>query len=190
MKGLLISALAALLLLNGCAAPVVLGGAAAGGAVVASDQRSAGTMLDDQSLELKVGSALADDNEIAAEVHVNTTVVNARALLTGEAPSAELKARSGRIAAGVTGIKRVFNELMVGETTGLGSRSSDAWITTKVKSALLGDDKVQGLAIKVVTERGIVYLMGLVSREQGDAAAYAASQVSGVKRVIKLFQYQ
>ncbi len=182
--------LVSLALLNGCAAPVVVGAAAAGGAVVASDERTPGTLIDDQGLELKVGSALADDDEIAAKVHVSTTVVNARALLTGEAPSAELKARSGRIAARVKGVERVFNELLVGETSGLGSRSKDTWITTKVKAAMLGDDKVQGLSIKVVTERGIVYLMGLVSREQGDAAAYAASQVSGVKRVVKLFEYQ
>jgi osmotically-inducible protein OsmY len=175
-------------LLQGCAAPLVVAGAA-GGAVVASDERSPSTMLDDQLYEGKIATKIGKDPELKDQVHVNITSFNGIVLLTGEALSRSARSRIEELAYSDPRARRVYNEIRVADITDLKSRSNDTLMTTKIKSRLAQDDDVKSNRVKVVTEFGTVYLMGIVSREMGDRAAQIASNVTGVKRVVKLFEY-
>lgn len=175
------------MLLGGCAGAIVAAGAS--GASMAADRRTAGTILDDQSIEIKVRNHIFNEPAIKEQVHLSVTSYNGVVLLTGEAPKPEQKERMGQLASEVEKVRRVVNEVAVMEPTPMNSRTQDTWITTKVKTRLSGDSRVSPFHVKVVTENRIVYLMGLVTREEGDAAAEQASQVEGVARVVKVFEY-
>ena len=177
------------LLLQGCAA-VLVGTAAVTGAVVASDPRTTGTVIDDKGIKLKAITRLGEDEELWGQSHLNVTSVNGIVLLTGETPTEELRMRAGDIVSRIDKVRQVHNEIAIGVPTTLGVRSNDTWITSKVKSSLIGTEGVPGVHIKVVTENGTVFLMGLVTREEGDKATDVARRIQGVKRVIKLFEYQ
>jgi len=177
-----------LVLLQGCA-PVIVGGAAVGAVAVADDQRTTGTIIDDQGIELKIGKAINDVVELREQAHVNITSFNGVVLLSGEAPSAAQRERIEKLARDTVKVRHVANEIVVGPVTSFASRSRDSWITTKVKSQLFGADDVAGNQIKVVTEAQTVYLMGLVSRREGERAAGIARHTASVKRVVKLFEY-
>lgn len=177
------------LLLQGCAA-VLVGTAAVTGAVVASDPRTTGTVIDDKGIKLKAITRLGEDEELWSQSHLNVTSVNGIVLLTGETPTEELRMRAGDIVSRIDKVRQVHNEIAIGVPTTLGVRSNDTWLTSKVKSSLIGTEGVPGVHIKVVTENGTVFLMGLVTREEGDKATDVARRIQGVKRVIKLFEYQ
>lgn len=179
--------LSATLPLTGCV-PLVVGGAATG-VIMAEDRRSSNAFLGDQEIELKAGHRLRENTTAADNVHVNFTSFNQRLLITGEAPTAELKARIGELGKGVTSVKEVFNELVIAPPSSASSRANDAYLTTKVKARFLDDKRFSVNHVKVVTENGVVYLMGLVRREEGDAAAEVAARTTGVKRVVKVFEY-
>lgn len=183
-----LAVLALTLGLQGCA-PVVVGGAAAGAVAVADDQRTTGTIVDDEGIELKILKELADSKEMNELTHVNATSFNGVVLLTGEAATPALRARAEQVARKTNKVRQVHNEIIVAPSSSFTSRSKDAWITTKVKSKLFGDDKVAGNRIKVVTEGQIVYLLGLVPRHEADRAARIARDTEGVRRVVKLFEY-
>jgi osmotically-inducible protein OsmY len=174
-------------LLSGCAPALVAG--AATGVAITQDRRTVATMFDDEAIEFKVASRIRSDEALTKQVHINVTVYNAVVLLTGEAPTDELRAKVIAYASGVDNVKRVYNAIEIAPPTPFRSRNNDVWITSKVKTLLLGNREVEGTRIKVVTENGTVYLMGLIPREQGNAAADIASQVQNVKRVVKLFEY-
>ncbi len=176
-------------LLSACAPPVVIGAAAAGGAVVATDQRSAGTMVDDEGIEIKASSRIHADAGLKENCHINITSFNGVVLLTGEAVSEGLRERAAAIVKEIPQVRHVQNELLVAEPSNFTSRSTDTWITTKVKSKLFGDKVVKGSQVKVVTENATVFLMGLVSREQGHTAAEIARDTRSVARVVKVFEY-
>jgi len=180
---LLVSAL----LLNGCAAVAVTGAAA--GASVAADTRTTGTVIEDQSIEFKAGRAFSADKELDEKAHINTTSYNTVVLLTGEAPTEELRQRAVELARNIERVTHVHNEITIAAPSSLMSRSSDTVITSKVKTRLLADKDVSGLNIKVVTEKGVVYLMGLSSRRQADRATELSRTTGGVQKVVKLFQY-
>lgn len=173
--------------LTGCVGAFVAGGAA--GASVASDRRTAGAILDDQTIEIKALEAIYDDSELYKSTHVSVTSFNKVVLLTGEAPTAELRSRAEAKVAALPNVRHIYNEIAIAEPSSLGSRSQDALITTKVKSAMLAADPNIAFHVKVVTERRTVYLMGLVYRAEGDTAADVASRVGGVQTVVKLFEY-
>lgn len=175
----------ALTLLSGCVPMIVAGVATT--AMVATDRRSAGTQLDDESIEIKLVTKIGTDYE--TRVHVNVTSFNGVVLITGEVPDQEALAYIGNLAKGTEKVRVVHNELVVGPNSDLSSRSNDTYITGKVKSRMIEANKFPPNAVKVVTERGVVYLMGLVSKEEGDAAAEIAATTSGVVRVVKFFQY-
>lgn len=177
------------LLLQGCAA-VLIGTAAVTGAVVASDPRTTGTVIDDKGIKLKAITQLGEDEELWDQSHLNVTSVNGIVLLTGETPTEELRMRAGDIVSRIDKVRQVHNEIAIGVPTTLGVRSNDTWLTSKVKSSLIGTEGVPGVHIKIVTENGTVFLMGLVTREEGDKATDVARRINGVKRVIKLFEYQ
>jgi osmotically-inducible protein OsmY len=184
-RGFLI--LLVLLTLNGCAA-AVLGGAATG-AAVAHDRRTAGTVIEDQSIELKAGQALRDDQEINESAHVNVTSYNLVVLVSGEAPNEAVRERIINIVRDIPKVTHVYNELTIGAPSTLTIRSSDTLITSKVKTRLFGLENFDATRVKVVTEKGVVYLMGLLTKEESDRVTEAARRVGGVQKVVKLFQY-
>ncbi len=173
------------LMLQGCAAVVI--GSAAVATKSATDPRTVGTQVDDGTLELRVANALAADKQIKSETHINATAYQGKVLLTGEAPSQDVADRAKQITAGVEGTTDVYNEIRIGPNATLGTSSSDTWITTKVRSQLLTSDKVKSSNVKVTTEQGEVFLLGLVTADEGQAAADIASRVSGVKHVTTAF---
>jgi osmotically-inducible protein OsmY len=178
-----LAALAAVAALSsaGCA-PLLVGGAVAGGAMVANDRRSTGIQLEDQEIELRVRSAL--DKALAKDrAHISVTSYNQRVLLTGEVADAQMKAARS------TNVRGVVNELHVGSLSTLANRNFDTALTSKVLAAMLQAPDVPSGAIKVVSERAVVYLMGRVTPGEGEAAARVASRVSGVQRVVKNFDY-
>ena len=122
-------------------------------------------------------------------MHVNVTSYNGIVLLSGEVPTQDLVGTIGEIARTTAKVKRVDNEITVGPAAGFSSRSNDSYITSKVKSRFVEANKFSATHVKVVTERGIVYLMGIVKPDEGDAAAQIASTTTGVVRVVKLFEY-
>nr|WP_159565869.1 division/outer membrane stress-associated lipid-binding lipoprotein [Budvicia diplopodorum] len=185
-----LTALAILLtttMLHGCIA-FVAGGAAVA-TKTATDPRTVGTQVDDVTLEARVSSAIAKDEQIKQEARIITTAYHGTVLLTGQSPKAELAERAKNIAVGVDGAETVHNAIRQGSKVDMGTASTDSWITTKIRSQLLTSDKVKSSNVKVVTENGEVFLMGLVTEDQGKEAASVASNVSGVKRVITVFQY-
>jgi osmotically-inducible protein OsmY len=176
------------LLLQGCVAAAVVGTAAVG-TKAATDPRTVGTQVDDSTLELRVNSALNKDEQMKKEARVNVMAWQGKVLLTGQSPSTDLASRAKQIAMGVEGTTEVFNEIRQGQPIGLGTASSDTWITTKVRSQLLGSDQVKSSAVKVTTENAEVFLMGSLTAREGKAAADIASRVSGVKHVTTAFTY-
>jgi osmotically-inducible protein OsmY len=182
----LVVAAAAASVLQGCAPAIVAG--AAGVTMMAVDPRSAGAQVDDSAIEFKVESEAG--TRWGNDIHLNVTSYNGYVLLTGEAPSTEVKSEIVRIARGSSaGVRNVYDEMVIGPVTDLGARSNDSYITSKVKARMLDNDAVKTIYVKVVTERSVVYLMGIVSRQEGDAAAQVAATTEGVARVVKLFEY-
>jgi len=182
--------LASCLITSACA-PLVVGGAVATGATLAHDRRTAGSVLEDKAINVRVASALYKDAELKANSHINVAVFNGWVLLSGETPTVALKSRAGNLARQQKKVRRVYNELMIAAPSSAMTRSSDTWITTKVKSSLVGL-KIKGFdptRVKIVTENGTVFIMGLVYHAEAGASVKAARQVSGVQRVVKLFEY-
>ena len=175
------------LLLQGCG-PVILGGAATG-AVVANDRRTTGTFVEDEAIEIKIRKVLLADKSLHDITHINATSFNTNVLLTGEAATEDARKKIVAIAKRTPKVSHIFNEITIAAPSALIARSSDTLLTTNVKSRMLVDKSVDGTKIKVVTEAGVVYLMGITTRAQGNAAAVVASKASGVQKVVKLFQY-
>lgn len=153
--------------------------------------RSIGNKIDDQFLEPavaeKVRQSHADLNSTTSRVVV--TAYNGVILLAGQTPREDLKERAGRAASSAQGVKRVHNELQIGLPNSALARSNDTLMTTKIKTQMLADTTVPGSRIKVVTENGVVYLMGLITRQEGIRATNLAQGVNGVQKIVKLFQY-
>lgn len=160
-------------------------------ALAGCGNRSIGNKIDDQFLEPavaeKIRGAHSDLDSTTSRVIV--TAYNGVVLLAGQTPREDLKERAGRAASSVQGVKRVHNELQIMLPNSALARSNDALLTTKVKTQMLADSTVPGSRIKVVTENGIVYLMGLITRQEGIRATNLTQGVSGVQKIVKLFQY-
>ena len=178
--------IAALPLVNGCV-PLVVGGAAATGYAVSEDRRTVGTITEDQTIETKTSSRIGDS--VKGNIHVNVTSYNGVVLLTGEVPDAAAKDQTGRIVQAVEKVRSVYNELAVGPVTALSTRTNDTVTTSKVKARFVDGQKFNPLHVKVVTENGVVYLMGLVRKQEADDATSIARTTSGVTKVVRLFEY-
>lgn len=179
------------LLLNGCA-PLVIGGAAATGVNIAHDRRTVGTYIDDEGIELKAIAAIHREKELSSQIHINIISVNGVVLLVGQAPTEELRQQAGSIIQAIRKVRLVHNELTIAAPSSLMTRSSDSVITTKVKARLIGikgHDDLDVTRVKVVTENGTVFLMGILYHAEADAVTERASQVGGVQKVVKLFEY-
>jgi osmotically-inducible protein OsmY len=179
-------ALAALLLLQGCPALVV--GAGVGVAVVANDRRSSGTQLEDQVIETKISNSVAEAYK-EEKLRVSAISYNRVVLLVGQVPSEEIKSDVGLIALETPNVRYVQNEIAIAGASSFVSRSSDALLTSKVKSRLAGNDDVATNHVKVITNNSTVYLMGMVTRAEAAAATDTAATTSGVQRVVKVFEY-
>lgn len=182
-------ALAATLAASGCAV-LVVGATVGAGTLVAMDRRSASVVQSDQTIEQKMGKAVGDRWSPGAGVHVNVTSYGGKVLLTGEVPSTAIRNEIETIAKSTAYVKSVTNELIVGPETLIAARTRDTYITSKVKARLVEVKKLDAKDVVVVTERGVVYLLGLVSPAEGDAAAEVAASTSDVVRVVKLFEYR
>ena len=175
---------------SGCA-PLVVGGAVATTAAVTHDRRSAGAQVEDKAIKARVLNALGNDTELHEQAHINVAAFNGIVLLIGEAPNEGLRTRAGEIARDSDKVRRVHNEIKIAAPSSMMTRTSDSWLTTKVKSSLIGVD-INGFdptRVKVVSENGTVYLLGLVNHQEAEAVVERAQQVSGVQRIVKLFEY-
>ena len=174
---------------SGCAAtPLAMSAAATASGIIANDPRTTGAFVEDQAIELK--AALQIGQEMSEEVNASVTSLNRIALLTGQAPTEALKARAGEIVRGVENVRQVYNEMEIGGPSSLSARAADSVLTARVKLALL---KVQqegfsALDFKVVTEKGVVYLLGVVDKNSAAIAVDHARKVPGVLKVVKVFQ--
>ena len=182
---LLAAVLAAATLLGGCA-PLVLGGAVVGGVLSYSDRRTSGTQVEDGAIELKAVSRV--NAALGERGHVNITSYNRSVLITGEVPVEADRATVEQTVAGVEQVRATTNELMVGFNSSISTRSNDTILTSKVKAAYLDARDLQSNAIKVVTERSTVYLLGRVTEREAGRATDVARAVGGVAKVVRVFE--
>jgi osmotically-inducible protein OsmY len=177
--------LALLAPLAGCPLVLLGGGAAAVSAI--EDRRTSGTMFDDDSIETNVRRAVRE--RYGENTHVNVTSFNRSVLLTGEVPDEARRAEIEKLVRGIANVRSVTNDLQVGLPASLGARANDSLITTRVKARLLDSKKLNPLHVKVVTEAGVVYLMGLVTEQEADEAVEIARTTGTVIKVVKVFEY-
>ena len=182
-----LAAILALSILGSGCAPVIVAGAAAGGAAVAVDRRTTDIQVADERIEWTSSSRVSD--KLKDQGHVNVTSYNKMVLLTGEATTEAMKVEAEKLTAAVPEVKSVVNDVKIGAPTSMGSRSNDAYLTSVVKTRFVGEQKFNPLHVKVVTENGVVYLLGLVTRKEADDATKIARHVGGVKRVVRVFEY-
>jgi osmotically-inducible protein OsmY len=178
-------ALTAPLLLQGCPALIVGGGAAAVSSL--EDRRSTGTQMDDGSIESRASQRIGQG--VGERAHVNVTAFNRAVLLTGEAWDEATRAEVEKIVAAVGNVRSVTNEVQVSGVSSTGSRANDTALTAKVKGRFLGTKDFNPLHVKVVTEQGVVYLLGLVTEGEAEAATELARTTGGVRKVVKVFEY-
>jgi len=174
----------ALSLLAGCA-PLIVGGAMVGGAMVAVDRRTAGAQFEDQAIELKAANRIG---ELRPNVHVNVTSYNRMVLLTGEVGAEADRAALKAAVEAIENVRSVVDETAVMGNSSLTARTNDTVLSGKVKATLLDAGDLKSSAIKVVTERGTVYLMGRVVEREASQAAQLASRVGGVQKVVRVFE--
>jgi len=184
----LFSALFASSLLTGCAAPLLFAGGIATGAMVVDDRRSTGAMLYDEGIELDARKALDSDIKLHNEIHSNVTSFNSVVLLSGEAPTTILRYRAETLVREVPNVRLVYNEMTLGPPSSMSTRSSDTFITARVKGEISANKYVDANHVKVVTESGVVFLMGMLNRSEADQAAESARVVPGVLKVVRLFE--
>jgi osmotically-inducible protein OsmY len=183
--GALAAALAASALMSACA-PLVMGGAMVGTALSVSDRRTSGTQLEDEGIELKAIGRVRE--AVGDRAHVNTTSYNRTVLITGEAQNEADRAAVERAIAGIENVRGTVNELAIAGISSLTSRTNDSVLTSKVKATFIDAKDVQANAVKVVTERGVVYLMGRVTEREAERAVELARSVSGVAKVVRVFE--
>lgn len=175
-------------LLNGCAAAVV--GGAAVGASVAMEERTTGDVVEDQSIKSKYSQRYYQDKTLSDKTHVNVTSYNRRMLITGEAPTPQLKQQLDEIALQIKNVRQYYNEVVIAQPTSMSSRTNDSYLTSKIKTTIFAHFQELNYAqVKVVTENASVYLMGIVSVEQGNQITELVRKTHGVKKVIKLFEH-
>ncbi|HEY9066984.1 MAG TPA: BON domain-containing protein [Burkholderiaceae bacterium] len=181
----LVGALAGATLLSGCA-PLLLGGAAVGTAMVVTDRRTSGAQVDDQAIELKAVNRISE--VLGDRGHAIVTSFNRLVLITGEVPNETDKAAVEQAVSRIENVRSVVNELAIAPPASLSTRSNDTLITSKIKASLIDAKDLQVNAFKVVTERGIVYLMGRVTEREANRSSDVARGVSGVQKVVRVFE--
>lgn len=175
-------------LLSGCVATMV-GAAAVTTIDVAHERRTIGAYIDDGAIELQIHQYLVRNKAVRQQTHLNATSMNGVVLLTGEARNAQIKNQVLDYIQRINGIRQVVDESAISGKTGLISRTNDSWLTTKVKTTLYARTGFDASRVKVVTEHGTVYLMGLVTRAEASRAVDIVRHIDGVVRVVKVFEY-
>ena len=184
----MITLLTVIITLQGC---VVAAVATVGtGVKVATDRRSVGHQIDDQTIELNFYNQLSKNKTLNDNVNIQAVSLNGTLLLVGQTPTQPLHNSVLAIAQHIDGVANIYDQIRIANTTSILTKSHDTWITSKVKFALLADKTIDGTNIKVVTENGEVFLMGLVSHSEADAAVNIARNIKGVNRVLKAFEYR
>lgn len=174
------------LCLQGC--ELALLGAAGGAAFTAiEDRRTSGTQIEDESIELRAGNRISD--RFGDRAHVNVTAYNRWVLLTGEVPSEALRDEVEKIVRAIPNVRGAANELQIAAVSSLGSRTNDSFITSKVKARFVDARRFNPVHVKVVTEDGVVYLMGVVTDKETEDAVEVARTTGGVRKVVKIFEY-
>lgn len=173
--------------LAGCVPMFAIGTAAGTGTYISEDRRTSGMFIEDEGIELKGSRRIYQ--QFGNTVHINVTSYNRIVLLTGEAPNATIKVDIEKLMMGVDNVRKIYNEIAVAGHTSLASRSNDALITSTVKARFLAERKFQINHVKIVTENKVVYLLGMVIRQEADNAARIASSTAGVGKVVKVFEY-
>jgi osmotically-inducible protein OsmY len=166
--------------------PMIVGGAAVGGSM-AADRRTSGTYIEDQAIELKASKAIADS--LKEKVHANITSFNRQVLITGEVSDDANKKKAESLVKPIENVASIKNYLEIAKNSSLSVRTNDAYITSKVKANFLKENKFSANYVKVVTESGTVYLLGLVTHKEADDAVEIARSIGGVKTVVKVFEY-
>lgn len=174
-------------LLQGCPVVLVAGGLGVA-AATANDRRTSESMLADERLEWESSRRLRGSGQWD-NLNVNVTSYNRMVLLTGQAAGEDVRGTAERIVSEIPGVRGVLNELVVAKFSNFGQRSADTVVTTNVKTRFVGDESFNPGHVKVVTEAGTVFLLGLVTETEGDRAARLAATTQGVKRVVKAFEY-
>jgi len=178
------------LLLSGCAAVVIGVTAAAGSAVaIVNDRRAPDILLDDETIEQKATNRFYSDKEIKDSSHINVTSYNTYVLITGEAPREDVRNRIVNLVREIPKVTHVYDEVTIAAPSSWTSRSNDSLITTKVKTNLLTLKDFDGSRVKVVTDKGVVYLMGILTQTEADIATGETQRTGGVQKVVTLFQY-
>jgi osmotically-inducible protein OsmY len=185
-KKLLIT-LSTVVLLQGCVAAAVVG--IVGGASAATDERSIGTQMDDQKIEFEAYAKLSKQKALGDNTNLQVISVNGSVLVIGQAPNTYLRDLAIKTINEVDQVIQLHNQIRISNTTSITTKSNDIWLTSKVKTALFGSDNLDATNIKVVTENGEVFLMGLITEAQANEAVDIARNVSGVNRVFKIFEY-
>ena len=176
----------ALPLLQACV-PIAVGVGAGATVLVATDRRTSGAYIEDEGIENKALSRITDKYKDGA--HINVTSYNRTVLLTGEVATAEVKADIEKLASEVANVKSVVNEVQIAPITTMSVRTNDSYLTSKVKARFVDANKFSANHVKVVTEAGTVFLLGMVTRKEGDDATEIARTTGGVTKVVKLFEY-
>ncbi len=187
MRYLLLLLACSSMLLSGCAA-VVVGGAAVGAISVREDPRSVGMQIDDTTNASKIDDALDQDTELKEYAHINVHVYNNAALLVGQAPTQTLIIRAENLAKQAVPVKKLHNQIRIGNPTATTTRAHDVWLKSKVMGALLANEKANPLRIDVIVEDSAVYLMGIVSQEQARLVVDIVRNVNGVVKVYNIFE--
>jgi len=182
----LLSACLMCLGLASCAAPLMFGGVL-GGAMVASDRRTTGIQLEDESIEQRSSSAMHEN--FGSKEHINITSYNRQVLLTGEVSSDAVRRQAEQLVGGVQNVRAVVNELAIGPASSTSERASDSLLVAKVKASMVDTEDVFANVYKVVAERGTIYLMGRVTQREAKRATDVVRGVNGVKRVVRVFEY-
>jgi osmotically-inducible protein OsmY len=183
----LVVALVALVPFLQSCVPLVVGAGVGAGIMIADDRRTSGTMLEDQTIENKAANRITE--KYGEKVHINVISFNRLVLLTGEAPTDEIKQDVSVLVLEVPNVRNVQNDIVVGGLSSKTSRASDALLTSQVKGRLTQNKDVSAAHIKVVSEGGTVFLMGLVTRAEAETASQTAATTSGAQRVVKVFEY-
>ena len=183
----LVALIFTLAVLQGCAAVTVV--AITAGASMATDRRSIGNQIDDQSIEIAAYNEITKNKSLSDNTNLHIISVNGSVLIIGQAPTTFLKDQAIKIVNEIEGVVRIHNQIRVGNKTSVTTQTNDAWLTSKVKTALFSNDEVNGKDIKVITENAEVFLMGIVSKKEADVAVNVTRNISGVNRVFKAFEY-
>ncbi|MDZ7842984.1 MAG: BON domain-containing protein [Gammaproteobacteria bacterium] len=176
------------LLLSGCVATLV-GAAAVTTIDVAHERRTVGAYIDDGAIELQIRQYMLRDTAVRQQTHLSATSMNGIVLVTGEARNPDIRNQVLDYARGVNGVRQAVDETEISGKTGLISRTNDSWLTTKVKTTLYAKTGFDANRVKVVTEHGTVYLMGLLTRAEASQAVDVVRHIKGVVRVVKVFEY-